>query len=145
MPAVFLLQVVLHPATAKNSQIAAFKMAYGDVKLKMGTVLVGAAQRKYTKKKRESGASATVDGLVRAAAADFVAKHSRPSASTGRSVGQSGIAMVFARQGAIGADAKATAAMADMVRKWVVSIKHRGTHVGFRITSTEIPKYRNYS
>jgi len=56
-----------------------------------------------------------VDGLVSAAAADFVAKRSRPSASTGKSVGQSGIAMAFARQGAIGADAKATAAMANMV------------------------------
>ena len=55
-----------------------------------------------------------MDGLVSAAAADFVAKHSRPSASTGKSAGQSGIAMAFARQGAIGADAKATAAMADL-------------------------------
>ena len=99
-----------------NSQIAAFKVVSGDVKLKMSAMLVEAAQRKYTKKKRESGASATVDGLVSAAAADFVATRSRPSASMEKSVGQSGIAMVFARQGAIGADAKATAAMADMVR-----------------------------
>ena len=43
-------------------------------------------------------------------------KRSRPLASTGKTVGQSGIAMAFARQGAIGADSKATAAMTDMVQ-----------------------------
>jgi len=81
----------------------------------MSAVLIEAAEEKYTKKKRESGAFESVGRLVSAAAADFLAKRSRPSASTGKSVDQSGIAMAFARRGAIGADAKATAAMADMV------------------------------
>ena len=95
--------MVLHPATAKNAQIAACKKVPGDVKLKMSAVLIEAAEKKYTKKKRETDAFETVDGLVSAAAAKFLAKRSRPSASTRKSVGQSGIAMAFARQGAIGA------------------------------------------
>ena len=64
--------MVLHLATAKNAQIAACKKKPGDVKLKMSAVLIEAAEKKYTKKKRESDAFETVDGLVSAAAADEV-------------------------------------------------------------------------
>jgi len=38
----------------------------------MSAVLIEAAEKKYTKKKRESDAFETVDGLVSAAAADEV-------------------------------------------------------------------------
>ena len=77
--------MVLHLATAKSAQIATWKKVPGDVKLNMSAVLIEAAEKKYTKKKRESDAFEAVDGLVSAAAANFVTKRSRPSASTGES------------------------------------------------------------
>ena len=63
--------MVLHLATAKNAQIAACKEVPGDVKLKMSAVLIEAAEKKCTIKKREFDAFKTVGGLVRA-------KRSRP-------------------------------------------------------------------
>ena len=85
------------------------------VKGEMAQILQDATDKKAGASKRSSDAAANSTGLATSAAAFAASKRSRASLSSGPVVGPGGLVAAFARQGDIGADAKATMALTDMI------------------------------